>query len=750
MIRTGRLSYGFKGALTVAGLLGLHTAQSLAQPPSLALEEVVVTAQKRDAMITDIPITVNVFKGEALGEFKVFDFRDLATLTPGLTLDNISGQKSSISLRGITFDPDSNAASAVDVYWNGLRLHPVAAFQELFDIERIEILRGPQGSLQGRTSPAGAIMLVTRSAYTDLETVEGDLQQTWSENGDTNTQVGLSLPLIPGQLAARVAGIYDENDIAGIKNLRTGSEQRSRARGGRLSLDWNPADAFQARLVTEYLEKDGNYPLALAGSRTGQPTLKPSDRLSMTTGDSRTFNRKQASVLTLDWFLPGHQLTALTGYVTRRTDDRFDFDYTDVTANTIHNTRVYIEEEEFTQELRLASTDSERWEYMLGLYYRDRDNQTDFITDAVASNGAISVFNDIPIQEEELGIFTHHSFSITDRLRTQLGLRWQKLRMFSRTDTYTLNGMGPTGTLLAQLISDDNESSTTTEVTGSLKLLYDLTENMMVYASYEKGFRPGGISITPVTLPEDLIQFEAETSHAFELGFKSELFGNRLQINGAIYRQDFENFITFRRGIAADTSIPLDGIADTSINGITDTADAVVTGAELEFNASLAAGWTLGGGLSYNDTRFKNGETLMCTVTSGGVAVTPVGSQVATCDVGGQRIGGEPLWSAVLRSEYVRPVGGIDMFARGLYRYTGARADDDYGMDVSGYGLLNLYLGVRSRTDQWEVSVWAKNLTDKEAQARLPIPLLNTGYSWVQPIPERTFGVSLNYRFGAL
>lgn len=750
MLKTYRLVRGFREALATVGILGLHSTQSLAQPASLALEEVVVTAQKRDALTSDIPITVNVLKGEALDEFKVFDFRDLATLTPGLTLDNISGQKSAISLRGITFDPDSNAASAVDVYWNGLRVHPVVAFQELFDVDRIEILRGPQGSLQGRTSPAGAIMLVTRSAYTDLDRIEGDLQQTWSKSGNSNTQIGLNLPLIPGQLAARVAGIYDENDIAGVKNVLTGSRQHSRARGGRLSLDWSPTDAFQARLVTEYLEKEGSYPLALAGNRAGQPTLKPSDRRSMTTGDSTVFNRKQASVLTLDWYLPGHQLTALSGYVSRRTDDRFDFDYTNLTTDTIHNTQVYIKEDEFTQELRLSSTDSEQWEYMFGLYYRDQDNQTDFITDAVASNGAISVFNDIPIQEEEFGVFTHHSFIVTDRFRTQLGLRWQKLRMFSRTDTYTLNGLGPTGTLLTQLISDDNDSSTTTEVTGSLKLLYDLMENMMVYASYEKGFRPGGISITPVTLPEELILFDAETSHAFELGFKSQLFQNRLQLSGAIYRQDFKNFITFRRGVAVDTSNPLDGVADTSINGITDNADAVVMGAELEFNASLAAGWTLGGGLSYNDAKFKNGETLMCTTTSGGVAVTPPGSQIATCDVGGQRIGGEPLWSAVVHSEYVRPLGSMDLFARGLYKYTGARADNDYGNDVSSYGVLNLYLGVRSGTGRWETSIWAKNLADKKAQSRVPIPLLNTGYNWVQPIPERTFGISLSYSFEAL
>ena len=733
------------GALAIAGLLQPAHAQ---QDGALALEEVIVTAQKRAETIAEVPSTDNVIKGDALEQYAILDFRDLATLTPSLSLDNLSGQKSAISLRGITFDPDSNAASAVDVYWNDLRMHPAAAFQELFDLERIEVLRGPQGSLQGRTSPAGAIMLMTKHADPALDRIEGSVQQSWSDNDGSNTQIGVSLPLIPGQLAARIAGLYDENDISGIENSITGTDQLGRARGGRFSLDWNPVEGFYASLVTEYLEKDGNYPLALAGGRPGRPSFEAADRKAMTTGDSRTFNRKQATALTLDWDVAGHQLTSVSGFIKRLTDDRFDFDYTDTTIGRVHATHVRTEEEELSQELRLASTDTGFWEYMAGLYYRKRDHQTDFVTDAVPSDGAMAVYNDIPIREEEYGVFTHNTFNLTDRFRTQLGLRWQKLRMFNRTDVYALRGLPlPPGTLMRSLISDDNDSSTTTEVTGSLKLLYDLTEDVMVYASYERGFRPGGVSIVPVALPEDLILFDSETSDALEIGFKSTLFNGRTQLSGALYRQQFDNFITFRRGIAVDTSAPLDGIANTSINGITATADATITGAELEFTTLLTADWTFGGGLSYNDTKFDSGEQLLCTTTVGGVAVTPAGEPVASCDVGGRRIGGEPLWSSVLHSEYVWPLAGIDLFARGLYKFTGSRADDDYGNDVPAYGVWNLYLGVRDQDATWEVSVWGKNLTDKEAQSRLPVPLLNTGYNWVQPINPRTLGLTVSYNF---
>jgi TonB-dependent Receptor Plug Domain len=122
------------------------------------LEEIIVTAQKREESITDVPSTVNVVAGQSLSKFAIFNFKDIEQLTPGVTLDiSSTGTNDTISMRGITFSPESNASAAVDVYWNDLVVQSSVGFQQMFDLERIEILRGPQGALNGRSSPAGAI-----------------------------------------------------------------------------------------------------------------------------------------------------------------------------------------------------------------------------------------------------------------------------------------------------------------------------------------------------------------------------------------------------------------------------------------------------------------------------------------------------------------------------------------------------------------------------------------------------------------
>jgi iron complex outermembrane receptor protein len=150
--------------ITVAVTAALVAGGTMAQP---VLEEVIVTAQKRAESVQDVPSTVNVFNDEMLNAFNVQNFTDLAALTPGLAIGRNTGRSGSIALRGIPFDPSSAAEAAVAVFWNGSIVDGNAVFQQLFDLERVEILRGPQGTLQGRSSPAGAINIYTTKANVD-------------------------------------------------------------------------------------------------------------------------------------------------------------------------------------------------------------------------------------------------------------------------------------------------------------------------------------------------------------------------------------------------------------------------------------------------------------------------------------------------------------------------------------------------------------------------------------------------------
>jgi len=146
----------------IAAALALLTAPGMAQ--DLVLEEVIVTAQKRTESVQDIAATVNVVSGENIDRFQAFAFNELQQQTAGLTLSSPNARNSTIALRGVSVDPESGTAAAVDPYWNDAVVRPDVAFTTMYDLERVEILRGPQGTLQGRTSPGGAINIITKRA----------------------------------------------------------------------------------------------------------------------------------------------------------------------------------------------------------------------------------------------------------------------------------------------------------------------------------------------------------------------------------------------------------------------------------------------------------------------------------------------------------------------------------------------------------------------------------------------------------
>jgi len=218
--------------LASASVLALFGPGAFAE--STALEEVVVTAQKRAESVQDIPATVNVITGDVLKDFNAFSLLDLEALTAGLQIDSFTGRSGRMTLRGINFNPNSAAEAAVTTYWNQAIVDSNAIFQQLFDVERIEVLRGPQGTLAGRTSPAGAINIHT--ARPNLDATEGEVRATFTDNDGINTQLAGSLPLIPGRLAVRVAGVFDESDMDEIVNVLSGDTSATETKAGRLSL----------------------------------------------------------------------------------------------------------------------------------------------------------------------------------------------------------------------------------------------------------------------------------------------------------------------------------------------------------------------------------------------------------------------------------------------------------------------------------------------------------------------------------
>lgn len=255
-------------------------AQEASEEPTN--QEIIVTATRDLRDLKDVPMSVDVATGEELQKFNLFDAKDISRLAPGLELTNTSGRNNTTSLRGVSFDPDQGTGPSVQIYFNEAPVDAQYAFTALYDINQIEVLRGPQGALRGTTAPAGAITIATRRpSFTEFD---GYVQATATNRHGYNIQGGVSLPFSE-KFAVRVAMLVDGNRLNQVYNVTRGQHSRSTTQSGRITLDWRPSTDFEAVLSYQYLHADnrqfqqvlgqGNNPITLAPFQVGTQPIAP-------------------------------------------------------------------------------------------------------------------------------------------------------------------------------------------------------------------------------------------------------------------------------------------------------------------------------------------------------------------------------------------------------------------------------------------------------------------------------------------
>ena len=759
---------------SLAAALSLVAAPTLAQ---LMLEEVIVTAEKRSENVQDIAATVNVVSGEDIEKFQAFDFNSLQQQTAGLTLASPNARNNTISLRGVSVDPESGTSTAVDTYWNEAIVRPDIAFTQMYDLERVEILRGPQGTLQGRTSPGGAINIITKRA--NVDEAGGYLQLAATDNSGLNTQVAYGAPLIDGILGVRIAGVYDQNDGPDIENLTTGFDnQELETKSARISTVWHATDTFSAELVYQYLDQNKDDPKAMTGvDQLGiRPTLKPEDGKALAGTDDNADLDFDVASLIMDWEILGHEVTGIASYNDSSKKAQTEVDransvpYYPSTAPTHQNSKTDLTA--YTYELRVASADNEIWDYMVGLYYQDQNTDTKFISNSLllappsAAGTGFATDSILPVYRNNYAIFTFNTFQLTDNVQLEAGLRWTQYDSFTRADVYYAgaNDPGPFGTLETvdllfatrfPIVAIQDPNTNEDAVTGSLKVRYEWRDDVSLYAAYNRGYRPSGASIVPSPnvqfLPDEaaVLTYDEETSDAIEIGAKSTLWDDRATLNVALYYQQFDGYLGFVRGVQVldDSGLPVD-----LPGGIVYNGDANIWGFEAEGRVLLSETWSAGGALSYSKGEW-DGASAPCNER--------VGDEVlGSCDVDGEPLGGEPEWSVSLNSEYFYPLESTEVYIRGLFKYTDDRINTDasagigpVASDFKSYQLLDLFTGWRSSDFTWDVSLWVKNVTDEDEviyqQGPDQYDLAISGGSYTQTniLPERTFGATARYNF---
>jgi iron complex outermembrane receptor protein len=774
----------------IAAALAITTTPAMAQ---LVLEEVIVTAQKRESTIQDIAATVNVVTGESIDKFSSLGFADLESQTAGLTLATPNARSQTVAMRGVSVDAEAGADATVTIYFNDQLVTNNIAFGQLYDLERVEVLRGPQGALQGRSSPAGAINIHSRSA--DLYEPDGYIQGTAGDNDGFNGQVAYGMPLIEGKLAARVAAVYDTSNARNVENKTTGEDDPElKATSYRLNTVWQVTENLAADLTYQNFDRDIDDPSGISGTDSlgERPSLKPDDRVSLAPTENDSHFEYDYANLQLNWEIGDLELASVTGW----SDETRDYREENDRANYVDNPKALTwqfsrtKQEIKIQELRLSSSDNDFWDWMVGAYYQDQDvtadftlNTTTILPESTPLLGAyqFTINSDtvVPVDSEQWSLFTFNTFYVTDTINLEFGLRYTDYDK-SRAASVTLGGypylpaipgLPPevSDAILGQLtatveeragfplegIPEEFQDIEDDSWTGSATVRWDWTDDISLYANYSRGYRTKGNSIVPgenvglLPNPADYLLHDEEESDAFEVGMKGRFWDGRAALNAALFYQTYDGYLGFVRGVEV-----LDDFGNPQVlpGGIIYNGDANVTGVEFDGQVLLAETWSMGYGGSWVNAEW-DGATEPCNDRE-------PGEVVGNCDIDGENVGGEPEWSGFLNSEYYFPLENTEIYVRGLYKYTGERDNisasaglGDVTDEFNSYSLVDLFLGWRSSEMKWDVNVFAKNLLDEDETILQNGPdqydqqLSGGSYTETNVLQERTIGMMARYNF---
>lgn len=791
------ISQGLRIAALLASVSAFATAhaQESAPPPeddAATSGEIIVTAQRRSETLQKVPMTVNVASGEQIQNLVLTDFKDVQQLSPGLELTNSDGRRNVATIRGISFEPDTGGDPAVDIYFNDIAVDAQTVFGAIYDVGQIEVLRGPQGIFRGRTSPAGAITLATKQA--NLLDIEGYVQGTVTTRDAVNAQGGVSLPLIPGKLAMRVAALVDFNRGGFVRRL-DGVESSNKTISGRVSFAFAPTDGFNANVMYQYFHSDlqpfqavfgpGNRPFALLGDpvSTG-PTLTLSDRRSIGTTLPRFINNTHLVTLDTELEITDSIVWSVNaGYQVTKQKQDYPLLNTEVAVpGYTARSSLSLPPKTLTIDTRISSTASGPLDWMVGGYWQQFNSvSTLFSQDAdifvglpfapvpLAFAPPTNAVSDlvIPIRKDAYAIFGSARYNISDSLRVEAGLRYnwfsfdqQSFFSFCLPDFgfCPVDNIAAYGPALAK--------RTNKALTGGASVSFDITSDVTTYLSYGRSYRApaaqNGAALSGITDPALLLS-RPETADAFEAGVRAKIFGGRMNLSISGFYQKYNDYLAYLANLNARdfqgsiTSIP------SSTNG-----DAISKGVEFQISGRVSENFDLGLSGSYVDAHYNN-AALPCNQTdpATGAAFIPAGQTVATC-LRNDRIAQVPKFTATMNGEIRFPIGNVAPFARWLANYRPGFNSIQDAFEYRDIFNANLYLGVRDDDDRWEISLFAKNILD---QARATIvsnqqlqqsttvfdpttfasvgpgaPILS-GYRTAVITPPREFGLTARFRW---
>jgi iron complex outermembrane receptor protein len=681
-------------------------AQTAAQEPAVTtVDEIIVTARRREESLQDVPVAVSAFSSERLENTGAQDITELTRYTPSLTLQAARGSNSTLIsfIRGVgQQDPLWGFEPGVGLYVDDVYIaRPQAAVLDIFDIERIEVLRGPQGTLYGRNTIGGAIKYVTRRIGDEPA---GRVRASVGTDNQRDLIVSGEVPM-GDQWGFSVAYARYLRDGYGT-NLNTGNDHYNKdVTAARASLEFAPSDNVFFRLAGDLVIDDSN-------ARHGYRELAPQPgSIYDTNAGAGDANRVETGGLSLtgEWSLSDTlTLKSITAYRSGQTRGNIDFDNL---PQPILDIPAAYDDNQFSQEFQ-ALFEGERWSGVFGVYYLDATASGAFDTVVGAVN--LTTLTSGSVDTESFAVFGDVSFDVTDALSLSVGGRWtqddktgtvfRQQYLGIRSPRFLNTAAVPLGAPRTNYTA----SETFEQFTPRISVAYEFSPELNAYASWSEGFKSGGFDMRgdAVLFPGTVDGYDPETVETFEIGLKGSLFDRRLNFATAIFDSSYQDQqITTQYPAGATVASVVDNVGASSIRGW-----------EFEGTLRVSDSLVFNTALSYIDASF---DEFLAYIPTGPLNQTCTSQPGCVVDVSSARaFQNTPEWQGTLGASYSHLFGdGSSLVITPSASYRG-----DYQLfetpspllDQEAYWLVDLSLVWTSASDRWTVGVYGKNLTDEE------------------------------------
>jgi iron complex outermembrane recepter protein len=733
------------------------TAQTTAEnPDTAALQEVVVTALKRDTALQDTPIAISAITGDTIANSGAQGISDLAASVPSLNFVDAGPSFRRVVIRGI----QAAGEPTVGTYYDetpvtgsiGSTNDAGGSTPELrlFDVERVEVLRGPQGTLYGSGSMGGTLRVIYNKPTFEQE-LATDTSLSGTEGGGFNYEVNgvFNTPIVDDKAAARIVGFYSKRE-GYIDEIALGIDgiNDTRSYGGRGQLRLTPG---------------ANFTIDLAAFLNRARTVSPSWTLSAGDYNGDAFTRQPVRddldlfSVTANWEPGPVNVTGVVSYLKRDLSNVSDVSRfirsmrtpancarqanANVPCNTAQlnsfyalvdsqSTSVLYPQQDMnttTAELRVSSNDAAPLNWTVGAFYSDRSTDVanpqvnaDPVTGAVIEPQQVATVRFIDDDLKQYAGFGELSWDATERLNLTAGTRYFN---------YTKDIVGQTtvGSILvgARITPPTAVSSDESGWVMKLNASFKITDDVLLYTEAAEGFRPGGANQV-LGLPTALTPYESDSLWNYEVGVKSTLFERRLMLDFDVFQIDWENIqVTGRTPNGA-------------FSFITNAGAARVRGVEAEATARPVRGVSLNANITYTDAELTENQT---------------NSNVTAPGLAGDRIPFVPRFSAGVGAQYEWPLkNSLSGFARVDANHVGSSYSDfrptaTFTREVDAYQLVNLRFGATTVDDRWSAYLFCSNALNETAIVRATSSAILAGRTIVNSTPPRTIGINVRTKF---